>query len=650
MRRIFTLIILAVSISGLLYSFLWNERGKSDEYRYHPDNYMAAPPPDIQELPYETNTLFSGSGNCILCHGDPSQFPDSEANLDAGGNDVSPITTWRATMMANAAKDPFWRAKVSHEGLVNPGLKDEIENVCTTCHGPNGHFEAVHLGQLPYTMADLKADPMALDGVSCMSCHTMTNDGFGSTFSGNITYDVNKFAFGPYPSPNTMMMYNMTGVTPAYGSHIPSSEMCAKCHTLITSSLDDEGQPTGESFVEQAVYHEWLNSIYEQEGTSCIDCHMKTLDESVVVSPLPSNLAARSPFSKHTVAGGNVFMLNLLKNNIIELDLNATSAQFQSVIEETQSMLQSALELNVYDNYVPGEDTVTLTVELVNKAGHKLPSGYPSRKMHIELLIVNYSGDTLFHSGAIDSEGRIIGESDDTFEPHYTQIVSDDQVQIYELAMGDVNGNLTTVLEYAYQPLKDNRIPPAGFVNSHPSIDTIPIVGAAYSDPDFNRNGQTEGTGSDRVDYKIALDILQTNAFVVYAKVHYMSVPRKWLDEMFAYNSDDIDQFKSMYDFIDTKNYVIAETELNIIYDDVAEYAFSDFVLFPNPVTDRLNIRSESGIQSIEIYDTAGRLTEKIDAGGKANLVITPGGPAGNYHIKLITKDGREGVKQFIKR
>ena len=263
--------------SGILFSFLWSENGKTEEYRYHPKNYLGDPM-EIMELPLEYNTLFAGSGNCVLCHGDPAQFPGNNANQDAEGNDISPITTWRATMMANAAKDPFWRAKVSHEGLVNPQLKDEIENVCTSCHGPNGFFEAVHNGQLPYTMDDLLADPMALDGVSCTSCHTMTDEGFGTTFSAQITYDTNQTTFGPYSNPFTGPMINVTGFTPVYGPHISTSEQCGICHTLITNPLDLDGVPTGTSFVEQAIYHEWLNSDYSEEGTSCQDCHMKKIE------------------------------------------------------------------------------------------------------------------------------------------------------------------------------------------------------------------------------------------------------------------------------------------------------------------------------------------------------------------------------------
>lgn len=63
------------------------------------------------ELPAGYNDLFAGSGECVLCH---------ENLVNLAGESVSITDDWRSSMMANASKDPFWRAKVSHESLANP--------------------------------------------------------------------------------------------------------------------------------------------------------------------------------------------------------------------------------------------------------------------------------------------------------------------------------------------------------------------------------------------------------------------------------------------------------------------------------------------------------------------------------------------------
>jgi len=506
----------------------------------------------------------------------------------------------------------------------------------------------VHNGQLPYTMDDLLADPMALDGVSCTSCHTMTDEGFGTTFSANIIYDTNQTTFGPYTFPFVGPMINFTGFTPVYGPHISTSEQCGICHTLITHPLDLDGVPTGTSFVEQAIYHEWLNSDYSEEGTSCQDCHMKKIEEPVIISPMPPNLTARTPFSEHEIAGGNVFMLNLLKNNINELDLNASEAQFDDVISRTELMLQSALDLEVdMESFLL--DTAVFKVTLKNLVGHKLPSGYPSRKMYIEFILFTDNGDTLLHSGSMDTDGRIIGESNDAFEPHYTEINSNDQVQIYELAMGDVNADLTTVLEYAFQPLKDNRIPPLGFVNSHSAYDTIPIIGEALNDPDFNWAENSEGSGSDIIHYKIPISLANVGTFYVVVKVNYLTVPRKWLDEMFEYESEAINSFKSMYQEADVSPYVIKEIEDFYILDNIVKVDKFDFELYPNPTADYIHIESDFQTQKIEIYDASGKLIEQISINKRKKIKVNLPDNKGNYLIKIISTDGREATRKVVK-
>jgi len=56
---------------------------------------------------------FTGSGICAQCHNDIK---------DKNGNDVSIISAWSTTMMANATRDPFWQAKVRSELNRTPTL------------------------------------------------------------------------------------------------------------------------------------------------------------------------------------------------------------------------------------------------------------------------------------------------------------------------------------------------------------------------------------------------------------------------------------------------------------------------------------------------------------------------------------------------
>src|SRR5688500_7502436 len=62
---------------------------------------------------------FATSDNCLACHN----------GLIAGdGEDVSIGVAWRASMMANSARDPYWQASVRRETLDHAKHADAIQD------------------------------------------------------------------------------------------------------------------------------------------------------------------------------------------------------------------------------------------------------------------------------------------------------------------------------------------------------------------------------------------------------------------------------------------------------------------------------------------------------------------------------------------
>ncbi|HRH38997.1 MAG TPA: multiheme c-type cytochrome, partial [Flavobacteriales bacterium] len=119
-------------------------------------------------LPVVFNGYFFTSGRCAGCHGhDPNAF----ASIDHLGRDVNLVNDWRSSMMANAARDPFFKAKGRNESLVNPAHADSLQNKCLGCHAPLGMHEERLLGNPLFTLAHLDTSRLGLDGVSCLSCH-----------------------------------------------------------------------------------------------------------------------------------------------------------------------------------------------------------------------------------------------------------------------------------------------------------------------------------------------------------------------------------------------------------------------------------------------------------------------------------------------
>ena len=70
---------------------------------------------------------FATSDNCLACH---------NGLVASNGEDVSIGVAWRASMMANSSRDPYWQASVRRETLDHPTHADAIQDECAICHMP----------------------------------------------------------------------------------------------------------------------------------------------------------------------------------------------------------------------------------------------------------------------------------------------------------------------------------------------------------------------------------------------------------------------------------------------------------------------------------------------------------------------------------
>lgn len=557
-------------------------------------------------LPIGRTTLFAGSGSCAICH-----ISDGDA-LTLSGVDVSPPTYWRSTMMANASKDPLWRAFVAKEVHDFPQLQETIETTCTRCHAPMGYTEAEFKGQANYSMAELKSDPIANDGVSCTVCHQINPDNFGKpeSYSGHYIINTDSLIYGPYENPETQSMINSFGFKPVYTSHLNKSELCATCHTLFTPFLDNQGQIVGE-FPEQTPYIEWKNSIYPAQNIQCQDCHMPKTYEPIDIANIPNtHNVLRTPYWKHNFVGANVYMLRLLKNNINTIGITASPENFDSTISRAQDNLENlALDLSVNTDYQ--NDSLNVFVKIENKTGHKLPTGIPLRRIWIHLKVTDPSNNIIFESGNWDPNGEIIG-LDQNFEPHYDLIRNQNEVQIYEGVFVDVDKNVTYSLLRASEYIKDNRIPPKGFKTSHISYDTTAIYGNALSDQNFNKDDSfTEGTGSDAVTYRFPVP--SGIEYTVKAEVCIQTIKPKVVEHLASIDEPDINQFVGMYNNTPNIPYIMKTktlTAVTSVRDEISQ--IKDFYLsqnYPNPFNPSTKIAWHSpvgGRQTLKVYDVLG--------------------------------------------
>jgi Secretion system C-terminal sorting domain len=593
-------------------------------------------------LPTENSTLFSGSGNCADCHTGNGDV------LSLNGVDISPTTYWRSTMMANSSKDPLWRAMVSGEVYNFPSLQDTIETMCTKCHAPMGYTEALYDGQTTYTIEQLRQDPLANDGVSCTVCHQINPSNFGeqSSYSGGYIINADSLIYGPYQYPDSFFMYQFIGYEPVYEPKSMNSELCATCHTLFTPTLDESGNVVG-NFPEQTPYLEWKNSIYPLQQITCQSCHSPKIFDPIDIATVPEfDTTHRSPFWEETFVGGNTFILKMLRDYPDTLQVTATTEHFDSTLLFAENNLKH-LAVNLHLDGYKENDSLTINVKLQNLTGHKLPTGIPLRRMWIHLKVLTPDSNLIFESGKWDIDGKISGMNL-PYEKHHNVINSGDDIQIYESVPIDYNGNVTLTLLKASTFIKDNRIPPIGFVTSHNSYDTTAYFGDVLNDPNFNKDGNIEGTGTDITTYRIPLT--SDSEYLVFAEVCYQTLKPEVAEYLAGMNSLDIDRFNWMYDAADKTPVIMKSDELDIqITNNISGNHFAaEFKLnqnYPNPFNPSTTIRfsiPEENKTSLIVYDILGKEIAML-----INGELNPGEydvqfdgtklPSGIYFYQLIS-------------
>jgi hypothetical protein len=521
-----------------------------------------AGPRDLR-LDLPASHFFQTSDHCIACH----------SNLrDASGRDVSIGWSWRATIMANSARDPYWQAAVRREVIEHPTARAAIEDECSICHMPMMRFEAAAEGRQGEIFANLAHGPdapansFAIDGVSCTVCHQIRPDNFGEheSFDGGFVMDTGtpmgaRRLFGPndVDPGRQLIMHSAAAFEPSPADHLRRSELCATCHTLYTQALDETGKPAGQ-LPEQMPYLEWRNSRY-RDAQSCQSCHMPVLAQdqapsSVVPEPRPH-------FSEHVFRGGNAFVLGLLNAHRGELGVVALPQELDTEIARIVDFLRTETARVAVDSVQRRGDGLTFDVAVENLSGHKFPTAYPSRRAWLHVTISDARGATLFESGALAADGSIAGNDNDAdetrFEPHYETISRADEVQIYEPILVDPKGRVTTDLLAAVSYAKDNRLLPHGFDKAG-ALPDVAVRGRASGDADFVGGG-------DRVAYAVELPKDAAGPLRVDVALMFQPIGRRWAENMRPYAASETRRFVAYYDAAAKGSaYSIANTAVDV--------------------------------------------------------------------------------------
>ena len=498
--------------------------------------------PKSASRPADASSMFVPSSECLACHNNL---------VSPAGEDVSIGASWRGSIMANSARDPYVLASVRREMLDHPSRRAEIEDECAACHLPAAQQAAkaagVH-GRVFWQDAgepDAALQALAGDGVTCTVCHQISSDRLGTRESFNGGFVVaaplangRRRAFGAFVPDRgrSRIMHSVTGFEQEQAAHIQQSELCATCHTLVTVARGPDGAIIG-SLPEQMPYQEWRHSAFDDEGRSCQSCHMPRVDGPVRVASVLGE--ERSSLARHTFLGGNAFMLRLMNRFRDELGIAATSQELEATARATVRQLEQETATIGIERESLGGDTLEIDVVVRNLTGHKFPTGYPSRRAWIHVTVTDREGRTVFESGRVTGNGLVEGNasdsSGDTFEPHYEEITTPDQVQTYESIMGTPAGVPTTGLLQATQYLKDNRLLPRGF-DKRAAAAEIAVFGGAAADADF-------AGGTDRVRYRVAA----ARAAHVHVELRYQPIGYRWAQNLAPYKAAEPQNFVRYY-------------------------------------------------------------------------------------------------------
>jgi len=421
--------------------------------------------------PQEAGIEFVKVQQCRMCHGGTD-------NADA-----DPFLSWQTGLMSISAKNPLFRAALT---IANQDVEG-IGEFCLRCHAPRAWLEGRS------TPTDGRAlNREDLYGVSCTVCHSYIDPlsdeaakivkdippGYGNAM---MVSDPQNIVRGPYGDGKGAMPHGV-----AKSSFHASSELCGVCHNISNPLLADDVRKEAPHLFGhiQRTYSEWLLSDFARRGKdgTCQSCHYKPVEGGGQASRFGD--LRRKYFVMHGPVGGSTWVQDatFLVWKGRDLDRRALDLSKQ----RAQLMLEEAASLEM-EFPRPGY----ATLKVINKTGHKLPSGYEEgRRMWINAVFMDSSGKVIKEIGKYgERQDAIFGK------PATARTLLDpDRTRVYEILFGISEARAE---KYGTRPgksfhsvlndyvIKDNRIPPEGFDNARFAEHLSAPVGASYADGQY---------------------------------------------------------------------------------------------------------------------------------------------------------------------
>lgn len=505
--------------------------------------------------PNTLNVDVQPSISCSFCHGGYDE-------------EIEPYSLWRASLMAQSARDPmFWACLTVSEQEV-PGVGAS----CLRCHTPGGYLEGAVTAP-GGTDGSLLTD-QHYDGVTCNLCHRLV-DPFPDSAnpaadtailaalagSGDLPTELHNGYYVVDPDDVRRGPFDLGPLFPwhpfAQSPFHRESLLCANCHDNSNALYTRVGGPTPspsdtyvlnplgqkstdgkyDQFPQQRTYSEWSQSAFAQgpialggkfggdkaEVASCQDCHMP--DTSGEACSPAFGPVTRPDMPKHHLHGANTWVLDAVLLLDAESDPNKrlypstansglTTQDVAGAKKRTGRMLRDAAEMDVV---LDGNGD--LAVRVWNDSGHKLPTGFvEGRRMWLNVQYLDANGAVVDERGGYDLATATLDEV---------------STKVYEIELGldaaaaSASGApagegqhymLSNVIE------KDNRIPPRGFTNAGFEAIQAHPVGATYAD----------GQYWDDTTFAVPAAAVQARV-----RLYYQTTSKEWIEFLRQANTTD---------------------------------------------------------------------------------------------------------------
>ena len=460
------------------------------------DFFQGGTQPDV--APFDS---LNQSTQCAFCHANYAQ------------PEVEPYAPWTASMLGQSSRDPlFWaELAIANQDVAGAG------QFCIRCHVPMAFLR----GHDAPDGSEITPDDR--DGVSCIICHRMVDpiyeDGVSPIQDDAILTDLANAGLIPAQGSNARYIidptdtrrgpYDDVPLNPHIGQpeiiHSPfhlESDLCWTCHdvsnplTVKTKegsyvyAIDDAPHPSGdqeEMLPLHRTFSEWKNSYYFTQGgvdhegrfggnhptgimVSCQDCHMP--DQEGKGCGLPAPFFERPDIGQHSFSGSNNWVLRAIRDLEDDFTTGLSEAKVNDAIARNESMLERASDLELT------QTTGVLNARVINRTGHKLPTGFPDgRRIWLNVRFLDEGGATVEERGAYDfATGTLMDEGADT-------TVFEIRLGLDAYAAGETGHPEGDTFHFALANtiLKDNRIPPIGFVNSVALESNSQPIGETYN-------------------------------------------------------------------------------------------------------------------------------------------------------------------------